>query len=83
MIRDGDEKGPILAVTSGFTVQPLGLMHCDTLQIFTKGESGDRGARVRGGILGLGLLMGGATFAFGWERGCSKAEILAINDDGS
>lgn len=82
MIRDGGESGSILAVTTGFTVQPLGLMHCDTLQIYTKGESGDRGARVRGGILGLGLLIGGATFAFAWESGCSRAEILAINDNG-
>lgn len=57
-------------------------MHCDALQIFTQGQKGDQGARTRGGILGLGLLIGGATFAFGREAGCSKAEILAINDDG-
>ena len=57
-------------------------MHCDTLQIFTQGQKGEQGARVRGGILGLGLLIGGATFSVGWEQGCRKAEILAINDDG-
>lgn len=52
-------------------------------QIFTKDIKGDEGQRVRGGALGLGLLVGGATFAFGHSAGCSKAEILAINDDGA
>jgi hypothetical protein len=44
-----------------------------------RGEAGDR---VRGGALGLGLVVGGAVFAYGWARGARKAEILAINDDG-
>ena len=43
---------------------------------------GERGDRIRGGALGLGLLMGGAVFSHGLRRGCEKAEILAINDDG-
>lgn len=43
---------------------------------------GEAGQRVRGGALGLGLLLGGATFSYGLSQGCSKAEILAINDDG-
>uniref|UniRef100_A0A061RJP7 Uncharacterized protein n=1 Tax=Tetraselmis sp. GSL018 TaxID=582737 RepID=A0A061RJP7_9CHLO len=38
-------------------------------------------ARVWGSPRGLGLLLGGATFAYGFESGCRKAEILAINDD--
>jgi hypothetical protein len=38
---------------------------------------------VRGGILGLGLLMGGAVFSYGRTCGCHKAEILAIRDDGA
>jgi len=57
-------------------------MHCDALQIFTQNQKGDQGTRTRGGLFGLGVLIGGATFAFGWERNCKKAEILAINDDG-
>jgi hypothetical protein len=44
-----------------------------------KGEEGDR---VRKSPLGLGLLLGGAVFAYGLSSGCRKAEILAINDDG-
>jgi hypothetical protein len=36
-VRDRDEKGPVLAVSSGFTVPAMGLMHCDSLQIFTRG----------------------------------------------
>lgn len=32
--------------------------------------------------LGLGLLLGGAVFAYGLSSGCRTAEILAINDDG-
>lgn len=71
----------MLAVTTGFIVPFLGLMHCDTLQIFTRGIKGDDGERLRGGLLGLGLLIGGATFAYGLASGCHKAEILAINDD--
>jgi hypothetical protein len=79
--RDQTSDGPILAVTTGFVAPLVGLMHCDTLQIFTQGKKGEQGMRVRGGILGLGLLIGGATFAHGLSRGCRKAEILAINDD--
>jgi hypothetical protein len=43
---------------------------------------GEEGQRIKGGVLGLGLLLGGATFAYGYSCGCRKAEILAINDDG-
>ena len=72
--------GRVLAVTSGFLVPPpVGLMHCDALQVFTRGMRGEEGARARGGVLGLGLLLGAATFAFGRAAGCRRAEILAIN----
>ncbi|GAB4820251.1 hypothetical protein N2152v2_007297 [Parachlorella kessleri] len=37
MYLAGDEEGRVLGVTSGFLVPFLRLMHCDTLQIFTKG----------------------------------------------
>lgn len=80
LIRDRNEEGPILAVSSGFTVPAMGLMHCDSLQIFTRGVRGTEGERLRG-VLGLGLLMGGAVFSFGHSVGCTKAEILAIKDD--
>jgi hypothetical protein len=81
--RDGSgEAGRILAVTTGFVAPPLGIMHCDTLQVFTAGMKGEEGSRARVGVMGLGLLIGGATFAYGLEAGCTKAEILAINDDG-
>lgn len=43
---------------------------------------GSEGERLRGGVLGLGLLMGAAVFSFGHNMGCKKAEILAIKDDG-
>jgi hypothetical protein len=44
---------------------------------------GEEGARVRGGAgLAVGLLLGGAVFSHAHAAGCSKAEILAINDDG-
>ncbi|GFR44528.1 hypothetical protein Agub_g5798 [Astrephomene gubernaculifera] len=79
--RDGDSTGRVVGVTSGFTAPLFGIMHCDMLQIFTRGLKGEDGQRLRGGPLGLGLLMGAATFAFGHQRGCRVAEILAINDD--
>jgi hypothetical protein len=44
---------------------------------------GEEGERIRGGALGLGLLVGGAVFSYGHQMGCTKAEILAINDDGA
>eukprot|EP00887_Chlorella_sp_A99_P007188 scaffold2.g7188.t1 len=57
-------------------------MHCDSLQVFARGLGGEEGARARGGgVRGLGLLLGGATFAAGASAGCTKAEILAIDDD--
>lgn len=46
-------------------------------------RKGPDGERVRGGILGLGLLMGGAVFSYGRSCRCHKAEILAIRDDGA
>jgi hypothetical protein len=73
----------VLAVSSGFTVPAMGLMHCDSLQIFTRGVKGAEGERLRGGALGLGLLTGGAVFALGHSAGCKRAEILAIKDDGA
>ncbi|KAK9838153.1 hypothetical protein WJX81_004628 [Elliptochloris bilobata] len=84
VIRDGAPGGVlgvVLAVSSGFTVPAMGLMHCDSLEIFTRGRKGPDGERVRGGILGLGLLMGGAVFSFGRSCRCHRAEILAIRDD--
>ncbi|GIL78233.1 hypothetical protein Vretimale_7607 [Volvox reticuliferus] len=79
--RDGSEDGEILGFTNGFVAPWFGIMHCDTLQIFTRGLKGDAGQRIRGGALGLGLLLGGATFTHGFRHGCRTAEILAINDD--
>lgn len=39
--------------------------------------------RIRGGsFFGLSLLIAAATMSHGHECGCSKAEMLAINDDG-
>ena len=37
VIRDKDENGKVMAVSSGFTVPAMGLMHCDSLEIFTRG----------------------------------------------
>jgi hypothetical protein len=81
--RDGSAEGEILGVTSGFIIPFAGLMHCDTLRVFTRGRGGAEGERLRGGASGLGLLLGGATFAYGLAAGCRTAEILAINDDGA
>lgn len=58
-------------------------MHCEALQIFTRGMRGEQGDRIRGGALGLGLMVGCATFAYALSKGCKKAEILAIKDDGA
>ena len=58
-------------------------LHCMHLKVISQCRlRGSEGERLRGGILGLGLLMGGAVFSYGYSRGCRKAEILAIKDDG-
>jgi len=57
-------------------------MHTCLLHLCVLRMKGDEGERVRGGALGLGPLVGGATFSYGYGCGCTKAEILAINDDG-
>ncbi len=60
--------------------------HCDSsgsTRVGPLGRLEDRdgkSARERG--VGLGLLISAAVIAYGAERGCKKAEILAINDDG-
>jgi len=79
----GDASGAILGLTTGFVAPLFGLMHCDTLQIFNSRMQRGSATRRRawGSARGLGLLLGGATFAHGREAGCRKAEILAINDD--
>lgn len=43
---------------------------------------GEDALRITGGGLGVALLLGGAVFSHAWACGCTKAEILAINDDG-
>ena len=43
---------------------------------------GERGAKAKRNIVGLGLIVALASFAYGREAGCRKAEMLAINDDG-
>ena len=72
-----------MASTTGWILPFVRIMHCEALQIFTRGVRGTEGERLRGGALGLGLLLGCATFAYGLQKGCRKAEILAINDDGA
>lgn len=69
-------------MSNGFTVPPLRLMHCDTLEVFL-GRSKSANLAERRQSAGLGLLMRTAVFAYGLACGCEKAEILAINDDGS
>lgn len=70
----------IVGLTNGW-INPISRsMHCEALQVFTKGMAGEDGQRVRGGVHGLGLLIGACTFAFAQSKGCSRAEILAIND---
>ncbi len=33
----GSQEGKVLGITTGFVAPVFGLMHCDTLQVFTKG----------------------------------------------
>ena len=44
---------------------------------------GEAGAKAKRNLVGLGLIVALASFAYGREAGCSKAEMLAINDDGA
>ena len=78
----GTEPKP-LGVSSGFIVSALQLMHCDTLEVFANRPGGLATAEERHAALGVGLLLRTAVFAHGHACGCTKAEILAINDDGA
>jgi hypothetical protein len=80
ILADADDR--IIAVTNGWVDPILKYMHCEALQVFTRGLKGEEGGRLRGGPRGLGLYVGVATFAFAHSKGCKRAEILAINDDG-
>lgn len=76
------ESRKVLARTNGW-IDPLRrVMHCEALQVFTKGVSGAEGRRLRRGPLGLGMPLGVATMAYADSKGCHTAEILAINDYG-
>lgn len=77
-----DKDDRIVAATNGWVDPILKYMHCEALQVFTRGLKGDEGDRLRGGPRGLGLYVGVATFAYARSKGCKRAEILAINDDG-
>lgn len=69
-------------MSSGFTAAPFGLMHCDSLRVFTRELQPRHGQSSAQRGVGLGLFMCGAVIALGRQAGCPKAEILAINDDG-
>lgn len=72
-----------LTSTCHISIRSLGALciaiTCSGVHCRLRGEAGDR---LRGGALGLGLMIGGAAFAYGASCGCTKAEILAVNDDG-
>ena len=78
----GAEQKP-LGISSGFTVPGLRLMHCDTLEVFANRPGSLATPEERRAALGVGLLLRTAVFAHGNACGCTKAEILAINDDGA
>ena len=71
-----------MGVSNGFVVPPLRLMHCDTLEVFANRPGGLASVEQRRQAEGVGLLLRTAVFAHGHRCGCTKAEILAINDDG-
>ena len=71
-----------LGVSNGFVVPPLRLMHCDTLEVFANRPGALVSPDERRQAEGVGLLLRTAVFAHGHACGCTKAEILAINDDG-
>lgn len=79
--NDGGPDGKLVGISSGFTAAPFGLMHCDSLRVYTRdlAPCNGKSSALRG--TGLGLLMCAAVIALGREAGCAKAEILAINDD--
>jgi len=74
--------GEVVGYVAGFTAPgpaPLGLLHLDTMQVFNSRIPAAERARARG-VWGAGLLLGAAAVCHGHERGCRKAELLAIDD---
>jgi hypothetical protein len=77
------QTNTILATTNGWIIPLTRIAHCETLRIFARnGSVSTDGKAPSENPLELGLLLGLATFAFAHQKGCTKAEILAINDDG-
>eukprot|EP00803_Ostreobium_quekettii_P000501 evm.model.scf_2159.1 EVM.evm.TU.scf_2159.1 scf_2159:12915-14681(-) len=76
--RQGNEDGDILGYTNGFVLPWMQYMHCDTLQVFKGKEKTDLAAI---GPLSVALMLGAATFCFGVENGCKRAEILSVRDN--
>jgi hypothetical protein len=82
----GNLEGPLLGESDGFVIPALRTMHCDTMRIYNsrikKLCTGAKGSNdVRIGPMGLGRVLAKAVLAYGFSKGCCKAEILAINDD--
>ncbi|GAQ83448.1 hypothetical protein KFL_001480170 [Klebsormidium nitens] len=68
----GGPAGKLLGSVNGFVLPWPGgnLLHLDTMRV----------AREVRQLLELSLILGGAMLRHGYDRGCKKAELLAIND---
>eukprot|EP01025_Chloroclados_australasicus_P003932 TRINITY_DN10939_c1_g1_i8.p3 TRINITY_DN10939_c1_g1~~TRINITY_DN10939_c1_g1_i8.p3 ORF type:complete len:238 (-),score=22.34 TRINITY_DN10939_c1_g1_i8:1414-2127(-) len=72
----GDQQ--ILALSTGFIIPFVNILHGERLEVLVRQEKGTSSAK--GGIFGLGFWLGMALFSYAYQLGCRKLEILSIND---
>jgi hypothetical protein len=86
--NSSNEKGKILGYTSGSILPPL--LRQDAMKIFAvnTGNQLSRNTTIkqtRGwsspSMFGLSVLLGAYGMRYAYEKGCTKAELLAINDN--
>jgi hypothetical protein len=78
-LRSAPGSEPV-GVLEGFVAPPpFGILHLDSVRIYNSRLYGEARSEAQSPF-GLAVLLGAAVFAHGHACGCSRAELLAIND---
>ncbi len=78
-LKGQDDKSEPIGYTDGFVAPPFKLVHLDTMQVRRRYWKQLEGAQKF--PYGCGVLLGATAMRHAHDNGCTKAELLAINDD--
>mmetsp|Transcript_8005 Transcript_8005/g.13878 ORF Transcript_8005/g.13878 Transcript_8005/m.13878 type:complete len:278 (+) Transcript_8005:168-1001(+) len=79
---DASDDATIIGIGTGFTAPFFGILHLDELRVYnSRIKSLQLDSRTTKSPFGVGLLVGAAAVRHGYDTGCRKAELLAINDN--